>query len=460
MQNATDRSYREILVSPGSERAILTICLKNNDKLLEVDTIGVEAKHFGIDANRFIFIAMQYLYTKQQTPTAISIKEVITSEKGKRALEEMGGMEYIASLEVANVSGDNIKIFSDKLLQAYTRRNICDMCFDIQQEMLNEKSDTLNPDELVGRVEHGVNELCVTNTSAKDAYKMGDDTERILEERAKTPARIPGLETGWRQLDVLTGGFQPGDFVVLVARSKCGKSVTLTNWATNLSVNQGLPVLYIDTEMTAREQEDRILARLSNIPHSEIQSGLYALDTDYGTAEEKRIQLQLAKEQLKDGQYYHAYMPDMNIDKIKTLVRKYKAQHNICAVFFDYMKLTSNQASVLKSSQEYQALGFLASGLKELGGTLGIPIITSAQENRIDVKGTTKDASNVGGSDRILQNATKLMFLYNKSEEDIALNGELAGNQELYIAYQRNGACDCTPINIYFNRPYISQMEV
>lgn len=434
--------------------------MRNNDKLLEVDTLGVEPKMFGVDANRFIFVAMQYLYTKQQTPTAISIKEVITSEKGKRALEEIGDLEYIASLEGANVSADNLKIFSDKVLQAYTKRRICDMCFDIQQEMLDEKSDTLNPDELVGRVEHGVNELCIASTSTKDAYKMGDDTEKILEERAKTPARIPGLETGWKQLDSLTGGFQPGDFVVLVARSKCGKSVTLTNWATNLSIMQRLPVLYIDTEMTAREQEDRILARIANIPHSEIQSGLYALDTEYGTAEEKRKNLQEAKELLKDGQYYHAFMPDMNIDKIKTLVRKYKAQHNICAVFFDYMKLTSNQATILKSSQEYQALGFLASGLKELGGTLGIPIITSAQENRIDVKGTTKDASNVGGSDRILQNATKLMFLYNKADEDIAMYGEQAGNQELYIAYQRNGACDCTPINIHFNRPFITQKEV
>lgn len=427
---------------------------------MELDNFGIEGKHFGIEANRYIYIAIQYLFSKKQTPTAISINEVITSEKGRKALEEMGGMGYIASLEEVYVSEDNVKIFCDKVKQAYTRRMIVGLCEDTVKEMISEKAECLNESELVTLIEDRVNHLSVNSVTTQEAYKMGDDTDRVLEEREKNPATIPGLETGWHEFDRLTGGFQPGDFVVLVARSKTGKSVTLTNWATEFAINQKLPVLYIDTEMTAREQEDRILANLADIPHSEIMSGLYALDTEYGTAEEKRMRLNVAKQKLREGSYFHAYMPDMSIEKIKTLARKYKMQHNICAVFFDYLKLTSNQASSLRSAQEYQQLGFLACALKEIGGMLGIPIITSAQENRLDVKGTQKDASNVGGSDRILQNATKLMFLYNKSEEDIALQGECMGNQQLYIAYQRNGQCDCKPINIDFNKPFIRQREI
>ena len=72
--------------------------------------------------------------------------------------------------------------------------------------------------------------------------------------------------------DEYTNGGQPGDLIILCAESKVGKSVTLTNWATKLSIIDHIPILYIDTEMDEREQEDRILANLTGIPHKEIIS--------------------------------------------------------------------------------------------------------------------------------------------------------------------------------------------
>ena len=114
----------------------------------------------------------------------------------------------------------------------------------------------------------------------------------------------------------------------------------------------------------------------------------------------------------------------------------------------------------LKSVAEWQMLGFIASGLKDLAGTLKVPIWSACQENRIDPKGNKKDETNVGGSDRILQLATKLMFLTNKSEEDILKQAGEKGNQTLYIAYQRNGESDVPPIDIMFDRPILTQKEI
>ena len=67
---------------------------------------------------------------------------------------------------------------------------------------------------------------------------------------------------------------------------------------------------------------------------------------------------------------------------------------------------------------------------------------------------------NVGGSDRILQLASKLIFLSNKTEEELLKEGEINGNQKLYIAYQRNGESDVPDINIKFDRPRLTQTEV
>ena len=91
---------------------------------------------------------------------------------------------------------------------------------------------------------------------------------------------------------------------------------------------------------------------------------------------------------------------------------------------------------------------------------MNLPVYSACQENRIDPKGNKKSELNVGGSDRILQLATKLIFLTNKSEEEIMKQGELNGNQTLYIAYQRNGESDVPTINIQFDRPILTQSEV
>ena len=95
-----------------------------------------------------------------------------------------------------------------------------------------------------------------------------------------------------------------------------------------------------------------------------------------------------------------------------------------------------------------------------MAGILKIPIFTACQTNRNDLDTDSPDASNIGGSYRILQLASKLMFLINKTDERIAKDGFQNGNQQLIIKYQRNGMSDCPPINIMFNKPILRQTEV
>ena len=184
------------------------------------------------------------------------------------------------------------------------------------------------------------------------------------------------------------------------------------------------------------------------------------MDTENGKAEDKINALKKAVQMLKEGNYFHIYMPSFTIDKVNAIAKKFKLQYDIQAIFFDYLKFPASQLTQLKSVAEWQMLGYIASGLKDLAGTLNLPIYSACQENRLDPKGEKKSEANVGGSDRILQLASKLIFLSNKSEEDIMKQGELNGNQTLYIAYQRNGESDVPPINIQFDRPRLTQTEV
>ena len=66
----------------------------------------------------------------------------------------------------------------------------------------------------------------------------------------------------------------------------------------------------------------------------------------------------------------------------------------------------------------------------------------------------------IGGSKRILHMASKLFYLVNKSDEEIARNGLERGNQTLWLAFQRSGSSDLPPINIYNNKHILRMEEV
>ena len=448
------------IAKPNVEKNIITICLKHPEKIIDIKEQDITEKMFLIEANRYIYMAINYLFYKKQDPTPYAIMEVMTDKSMRKVVEDFGGTEYLEILSTARANVNNLDIFCQKLKQAYTRFMLCQICDDTKDFVLTDKAEVLNPSEIIGQHENMVAELSNNVQQTKDIYKMGEDTEYVLEQRAENPNTVPGLEVGWNKFDYYTNGGQAGDLIMLCARAKTGKSTTLTNWAVKIGIEDKIPILYFDTEMSAREQEDRILSILSGVPHKEIMNGMYCLDTENGKAEDKKKRIRYAIQKMQEGSYYHIYMPNFTIEKVNAIAKKFKIQNNIQAIFFDYLKFPSSQIASLKSVQEWQMLGYIASGLKDLAGTLKVPVYSGCQENRSNLDSDKKDERNVGGSDRILQLATKLVFLSNKPEEQIIKEAGLLGNQKLYIAYQRNGESDCPIIDINFDRTTLTQREV
>lgn len=446
-------------MNPGSERNLISICLKDSNKIIDVETAEIFPEHFSVPGHKFIFMAMMYLFSKKMKPTPMAIVEVLSNDQAKKSVDELGGLEYLTILEESNIPSDNLGIFIEKIKQSYTRRMLLSISDNVKTFVMSDKAEVLNPSELITFAEQQLTDLSVNSSTSDEVYKMGTNTEEVLAKRAENPSQVPGLEVGWTQYDRLTNGGQPGDLIVVAAPSKTGKSVTLTNWATKLAIIDKIPVLYFDTEMNEREQEDRILSNLTGIPHDEIVSGMYVMDTINGKSVDKIAKLKSAREELQLGNYYHIYMPQFTTEKVTALSRKFMLQFGIKAIFFDYIKIPSNQGN-FKSIQEFQALGFFTSSLKDLAGMLKIPVFSACQTNRNELSNENPDASDIGGSYRILQLASKLIFLYNKSDERIAKDGFQNGNQQLFIKYQRNGASDCSPINLMFRKEILRQTEV
>lgn len=429
----------QIISKPGSERSILSIILNNNDKIIECESNNLFANHFSVPGHQVIYSVICYLYSREDINRidSYAIYNSITDQEAKASVDELGGMGYIDTLMQSRAS-DNLVFYINQVRNCAMKRMAYQLGAQIQ-DMVTDLSNIDSPaEDIFERIQEQTNEIILENQEQSEVYLMGSTTEEILRQRAENPLEIPGLSMNWANYDKVTQGQKPNELVVVVARSKVGKSAFLLNHAKKFSVNDGIPGLYIDTEMTYREQEDRLLSCISGVPYEEIVNGMFSRDTIHGEASDKTAKLFSALEKIRASNFFHVYMPMFTIEKVTALVRKYYLQHGLGYVIFDYIKLPNAEVNNLQTAQEYQRLGYMTTCLKDLAGICNIPIITAAQANRTgDMSG---DESDVGGSYRIVQMATRVVFLRHKTDQEITTDGWQRGNMKVKVAFQRNGS--------------------
>ena len=154
--------------------------MKHPEKIIDIKEQDITEKMFLVEANRYIYMAINYLFYKKQDPTPYAIMEVMTDKSMRKVVEHFGGTEYLEILSTARANVNNLDIFCQKLKQAYTRFMLCQICDDTKDFILTDKAEVLNPSEIIGQHENMVAELSNNVQQTKDIYKMGEDTEYVL----------------------------------------------------------------------------------------------------------------------------------------------------------------------------------------------------------------------------------------------------------------------------------------
>lgn len=446
----------EIISNPTAERSVISILLKDIDSVTECSANNLFYEDFAIGVNQTLYSVICFLI--EEGTKRFDSNIIYSTIQDKKVLEELdsfGGRDYIDSLIQSRTLVENLSHYIKQIKDCSAKRKMYYLGKDIQEQV----EDIADTTEMLNEIQKKVLNTMLESNSTSEVHKFGEGTFERLMVRAENPTDVFGYKIGWEQFDKITQGFSPNDLVVMVGASKTGKSTWLTNVSKALSVDSNLAGLYIDTEMTEEEQEDRLIAMISRIPYEEIRNGMFGSDTIFGEGKIKIARVAEASVRLKEAKLFHKYLPDFSIAKVTALMRKIKIQENIDYAIFDYIKLPNDDVKGLSTSQEYQRLGYFTTCLKDMAGVLGIPVITACQTNRSDLDSTNPDASNIGGSYRILQLATKLMFIRNKTDNELQTEGYGKGNQKIHIKYQRNGQGDMA-VDVQFDRPVLSMREV
>ena len=211
--------------------------------------------------------------------------------------------------------------------------------------------------------------------------------------------------------------YEPGELVLLSARMKRGKSAFFLNECVH-KLKNGVPTLYIDTEMGDRLFMERMLANLSGVEVKRIKRGLY------GSEEERALRDALAW--LKKQSFVHVYLPQTTDEEVYSINKLLKYRMDLGFVIFDYIK--SNTASTGENSN---ILGQKVDFLKNrIAGELNLPVLAGAQLGR---------ENQVADSDKIERYASTSVLWREKSPEELDRDGVECGNFCMNVSLNRNG---------------------
>lgn len=157
-------------------------------------------------------------------------------------------------------------------------------------------------------------------------------------------------------------------------------------------------VLFITTEMTAKEIQTIILAYVSGVEEQIIKLNAYTPE------EARRIQIALDIIDKYDSYFILESIQDPNLNNVQTTIKKHVLLNDVGYVFYDYIFSSPSLISQFSSSgiREDVALGMLSNQLKEIAANYNVFVMTSTQVNGDGLKvGEKRDQRTLRGSKAI-----------------------------------------------------------
>ena len=377
--------------------------------------------------HELIFRAMIALRDKQ-TPEPVDALTVCEQLKRHGELEEAGGDDYVHSLPTLVPAAGNARHYARIVKEHALMRRLLDAARGIQDEALGFSGD---PRDVVERAEAAL--FKVAHAEHVGDIRRIDDVlhEELdrLEAISREGVEVRGTPSDFRELDELTGGFQPGNLIVVAARPGMGKSALVTNIAENAAVKYGKPVVLFSLEMSENELAQRFIASQARLSSDELRKGK--------VREDRWPKILKATEKLARSPLYVDDSSDLGIHELRAKARRLHGRQQLGLVIVDYLQLMRPEDS---SQNRVEQIGQISRGLKILARELNVPVVAVSQLSRAVEQRPNKTPvlSDLRESGQIEQDADLVIFIYRHEyyePDDL----EREGQGDLIIAKHRNG---------------------
>jgi replicative DNA helicase len=348
-------------------------------------------------------------------------------------LEQVGGMVYLAQLPDVVPSVVNIDDYIQTVLDKHVLRKMIRVCTEVVGRIYDYEGEV---ETLMDQCERDVLRISESREEGANLSMpfLVREVLNDIETATQNNGAPSGLSTGFGDLDVITGGLNPGDMILIAARPSMGKSSLAMNIVEHVAIDLHLPVGVCSLEMSAKALINRTVASRSRVNLKNLRDG-YLADRDYP-------KITSAAGHLLQAPIYIDDTAGQSILYMRAKFRRWKQQYDIKLGVIDYLQLANALGNKRRFESRQQEVSDISSGIKNLAKELGIPIIALSQMNREfdKEKNRRPRLSDLRESGSLEQDADIVGFLYRPASDEADTGDAYPVN--LSIAKNRNGPRD------------------
>ncbi len=194
-----------------------------------------------------------------------------------------------------------------------------------------------------------------------------------LNAAAESGKRIPGLSTGFADLDRMILGLNRSDLVLVAARPGMGKTSIALNMALHVAMSNKKAVVIFSLEMSREQLVTRLLSRAALVPLQNLLTGQLT-ERQWASIAEAAQALSATDIRIDDN-------PTLTVSDMNAQCRRVP---ELGLVVVDYLQLLQSSGSGYGWSNESrtQAVSDISRMLKIMAKELNVPVVTASQLSR------------------------------------------------------------------------------
>ncbi len=357
---------RKVPYSAVAEQAVIGSMLI--DARCVPDVVNkLKAEDFYLSQNKDVFETIYQMFAYNKTIDPVTV----VNEMKIRAVYKDNTESYLAEIMRLTPTAANVLEYAKIVKDRAIVRRLGEAADEIR---LMVSEDAGEADVMLEAAEQKIYQLRQGRDvgGLQPVARALDSVFDMLNSLWNSGKRIPGLSTGFPDLDKVILGLNKADLILIAARPGMGKTSIALNIALYVAMKLQQTVAFFSLEMSREQLVTRLLSTAAMVPLQNLMTGQLTTNQWLAISE--------AAQQLSTSDILFDDNASITVSDIKATCRLIKDLGLICIDYLQLMDSAGKKNSWMESRQ--QTVSEISRMLKIMAKELNVPVICLCQLNR------------------------------------------------------------------------------